>query len=118
MARAPKTQIVTRSSSLLSSLLAYQGDLTEAWSDVEAGFESFEADRDAFGLSVFMDGFSSVLATDSAHFVAAERNHRVTEAKPAAVITTDPAYLGSGLQSSANGPSTRRRPGPARRVRD
>jgi hypothetical protein len=43
-------------------------------SDLEAGFESFETDGDAFGLGVFMDGFRAVLATDSAHLVAAERN--------------------------------------------
>src|SRR5271165_7227065 len=48
--------------------------LPKAWSDLEPGFESFEADGDAFGLGVFMDGFSAVLATDSAHLVAAERN--------------------------------------------
>src|ERR1700729_2442833 len=43
-------------------------------SDLKAGCESFEADGDAFGLGVFMDGFTAVLATDSAHLVAAERN--------------------------------------------
>ena len=48
--------------------------LPKAWSDLEAGFESFETDGDAFGLGVFVDGFSAVLATDSAHLVAAERN--------------------------------------------
>src|ERR1700730_8551259 len=48
--------------------------LPKARSDLEAGFESFEANGDAFGLGVFMDGFSAVLATDSAHLVAAERN--------------------------------------------
>src|ERR1700744_80806 len=48
--------------------------LPKAWSDLEAGFESFETDGDAFGLGVFMDGFRAVLATDSAHLVATERN--------------------------------------------
>jgi hypothetical protein len=48
--------------------------LPKAWSDLEAGFESFEADGDAFGLGVFMDGFSAMLATDSAHLVSAERD--------------------------------------------
>jgi hypothetical protein len=49
-------------------------------SDLEAGFESFETDSNAFGLGVFMDGFSTVLATDSAHLVAAGRNLGLDEA--------------------------------------